>query len=317
MVGRLHVAEPNTIRGILSVLSAPFDETGALVLEDVARQVEAAIAFGVAGVCLPAYGTEFYKLTDAERVQVVKVAVDASSGRIPVFGQANHDAGVHAVDLARQLRDLGADHISFALPRRFLIPEADLLQFAAQICDAVDVPVLVQDFNPGGATVGADFCRTLRDRCSNFAFVKLEEPLLGPKLRAIKDACDGEVSVFEGWGGMYLPELMASGIDGAMPGLGHADVMNTLWQAGLRNELSTSLDIFERLLPQVSFSLQNLELYLYVEKQLLQSRGIITHSHIRAVTATPDAESAAHAKILNDRVLELVKDLNLPILPFT
>jgi dihydrodipicolinate synthase/N-acetylneuraminate lyase len=315
MVGNQRM--PDTLRGVLSVLSAPFDESGTLFVEDITRQVEAAVAFGIAGVCLPAYGTEFYKLTDEERVLVVKAAADASSGRIPVFGQANHDAGIHAANLAARLRDAGADHISFALPRRFAIPEPDLLKFAAQVCDAVDVPILVQDFNPGGATVGADFCGALRDQCPNFTYIKLEEPLLGPKLRAIKDVCEGEVGVFEGWGGMYLPELIASGIDGAMPGLGHADAMNAIWQAGIRDDLPAALDIFERLLPHISFSLQNLELYLYVEKQLLRSRGIITHSHIRAVTATPDTETVAHAKILNDRVLELIRDLNLSTRPIT
>lgn len=303
------------VRGVLSVLSAPFDERGALVLKDVARQVEAAVAFGIAGVCLPAYGTEFYKLIDDEKIALVAAAAEASSGRIPVFGQANHDASLHALELAKRLCDAGADHISFALPRRFAIPEADLLTFAAQICNAVDVPILVQDFNPGGTTVGAGFCRALRDRCSNFRYIKLEEPLLGPKLRAIKQVCHGEVNVFEGWGGMYLPDLIASGIDGVMPGLGHADAMNALWQATQAGDLSTSLDIFERLLPQITFSLQNLELYLYLEKQLLRSRKIISSSHVRAVTATPEDETVTHAKILNDRVLELVRDLKLPIHP--
>jgi 2-keto-3-deoxy-L-arabinonate dehydratase len=308
-------SESGSVRGVLSVLSAPFSVSGDLVLEDVARQVEAAVAFGIAGVCLPAYGTEFYKLTDDERVAVVRTAAEASNGRIPVFGQANHDASRHAADLARKLRDVGADHISFAVPRRFAIPETDLLDYAAEVCAAAQLPVLVQDFNPGGATVGADFCRSLRDRCSNFRYIKLEEPLLGPKLRAIKGFCGDELMVFEGWGGMYLPELIGSGIDGVMPGLGHADAMHAMWLAGQADDLSGVLDIFDRLLPQIAFSLQNLELYLYAEKQLLASRGVISNAFVRSMTATPDAETSAHAKILNDRVLYLIDDLGLPLHP--
>ena len=308
-------SESGNVRGVLSVLSAPFTESGDLVLEDVGRQVEAAVAFGIAGVCLPAYGTEFYKLTDDERVAVVRAAATVSNGRIPVFGQANHDASRYAADLARKLCDVGADHISFALPRRFAIPEADLLDYAAEVCAAAELPVLVQDFNPGGATVGAEFCRSLRDRCSNFRYIKLEEPLLGPKLRAIKSSCGDDLMVFEGWGGMYLPELIGSGIDGVMPGLGHADAIHAMWLAGQADDLPGVLDIFDRLLPQISFSLQNLELYLYAEKQLLESRGIISNAFVRSITATPDAETATHAKILNDRVLDLIESLGLPLQP--
>ncbi len=311
------VSEPGIVRGVLSVLSAPFDVEGTLCLDDIARQVEAAVAFGIAGVCLPAYGTEFYKLTDDERIACVKTAADASAGRIPVFGQANHDASRHAAELAHTLKLAGADHISFALPRRFAIPESDLIDFAAEVCAAVDLPILVQDFNPSGATVGADFCAHLKDRCPNFQYIKLEEPLLGPKLRSIKARCGDGLRVFEGWGGMYLPELLESGIDGVMPGIGHADLMHEMWSAGEDGDMDRCLDIFERLLPQISFSLQNLELYLFVEKQLLASRDIIRNAHVRAITATPDVPTVSHAKQLNDRILKLAEELSLPLRPLT
>ena len=43
-------------------------------------------------VCLPAYASEFYKLTDEEKLRVVEVAVAHSAGRIQIVAQSNHPA---------------------------------------------------------------------------------------------------------------------------------------------------------------------------------------------------------------------------------
>ena len=297
------------IRGVVAVLSTPFDEDESLVHEDIKRQVEAAIVFDISAVCLPAYASEFYKLSGKERLAVVKTAVDASGGRIAVAGQSNHPSARQAVSLAKGNQDAGADLISFAIPRQFGAYENDILDYCSTICNAVNVPVLVQDFNPGGATVGPEFCRKLMDRCSNLRYIKLEEPLLGPKLRAIREATEDGVGVLEGWGGMYMPELLESGIAGVMPGLGHADVMKRIWDLGTSGDMPGAMDVFDSVLAQIVFSLQNMELYLRIEKQLLEMRKIIRNTGVRSLSLSPDLETETHGRRLNERVLALVEQL--------
>ncbi|MDA0712120.1 MAG: dihydrodipicolinate synthase family protein [bacterium] len=242
-----------TLSGVVALLVTPFDANENIVHGDIARQIEAAVAFGLSAVCLPAYASEFYKLSESERLSVVKTAVDASRNRIRVIGQSNHPSARLAAQLARKNADAGADLISFAIPRQFGLTEEDLLGYCQTLCDAVTVPILIQDFNPGGATIGPEFCRKLRDRCANFAYVKLEEPLLGPKLLAIRAATDNRIGVLEGWGGMYVPELLGSGIAGVMPGLGHADLMQVMWNLGTAGQMEAALDVFDALLPQIVY----------------------------------------------------------------
>lgn len=303
------------LTGVVAVLVTPFDGKETIVHEDIAREVEAAIAFGIGGVCLPAYASEYYKLSEVELLDVVRTAVEAANGRIPVVGQSNHPSARHAVNAVRKNVDSGVDIISFALPRQFEVPKADLLGYCETICRAIDVPVLIQDFNPGGGTVGSEFCQQLHAACDNFQYIKLEEPLLGPKLRAIREATKGQVRVLEGWGGMYLPELFAEGVSGVMPGLGYADVMQRLWDLGKADDLEGALDIFDSLLAQIVFSLQNLEFYLAVEKDLLAKRGITRHTAVRSLGMMTDPAMMDHARRLNERVLKLVDRLELPRLP--
>jgi 4-hydroxy-tetrahydrodipicolinate synthase len=303
------------ISGIVSVLPTAFDANEAVVHEDIAREVEAAVAFGIGAVCLPAYASEFYKLSEDERAGVVRTAAEAAAGRIPVIGQSNHPSAREAVTIARRNVAAGADVISFAIPRVFATPEADLLAYCRSICSSVDVPVLIQDFNPGGATVGASFCRSLNEACPNFLYIKLEEPMLGPRLRAIREATEDRVAVLEGWGGMYMPELFGYGLAGAMPGLGHADVLRRVWDLGSGGDVEAALDVFDRVIAQIVFSLENMEFYLTMEKRLLAARGIIRNTGVRGLTYTADPEALAYADRLNDRVLRLLDDLGLPRCP--
>lgn len=303
------------IRGVVSVLATPFDADEEIVHEDIAGQVDAAVAFGISAVCLPAYASEFYKLSEVERTDVVQTAARAAAGRIPVVGQSNHPSAKRAVEIARQNVEAGADVISFAIPRIFATPEADLLSYARTICESVEVPVLIQDFNPGGPTAGPAFCSALSKACPNFLYIKLEEPMMGPKLKAIREATEDRVGVLEGWGGMYMPELFGYGLAGAMPGLGHADVLKRVWDLGVGGDIDAALGVFDRVLAQIMYSLENMEFYLTMEKRLLAARGIIRNTGVRGLTLTPDPEALAYADLLNERVLRLLDDLGLKRCP--
>ena len=228
-----------------------------------------------------------HKLSEAERFQVIEAAVDAADGRVLVVGQSNHPATVCAVEIAKKNETLGADVISFALPRLFNLTEKDLLEYSKAICSAVKVPVLIQDFNPGGATIGTDFCRRLADTCNNFRYVKLEEPLMGSKVTAIRQATDDRIRVLTGWGALYMMELIPLGICGTMPGVGIADLLQRVWQLAKSGSDDQATTIYEKIMPQIFFSLQNIELFVQMEKDLLVRRGVIPQesAYVRSVMA--------------------------------
>lgn len=299
-----------TIQGVVPIIPTPFHAA----IEEIdpsalAALVEFAIGCGVGGICLPAYASEFYKLAEEERFQVVAVAVQVAAGRVPVLAQSNHPAAKVACNIAARNAGLGADLISVAIPRLFGLGQGDILAYCTAICRAVSTPVLIQDFNPGGPTVGADFCRRLHDACPNFRYIKLEEALMGDKVTAIRQATGDAVGVLEGWGGLYMLELFPYGICGIMPGLGLADVLVHIWQRAAAGQMGAAMDLFERVAPQLGFSLQNMELFHHVEKRLLVQRGVIADATVRQATFTPGAELLAYGDFLNTRVVALATQL--------
>ena len=85
--------------------------------------------------------------------------------------------------------------------------------------------------------------------------------------------------------------------------------MNRIWDLGTSGDMEGTLDVFDQVLAQVVFSLQDMELYLRIEKQLLAMRNIIQNTGVRSLSLSPDKETEVHGKRLNERVLKLVEQL--------
>jgi dihydrodipicolinate synthase/N-acetylneuraminate lyase len=227
-----------------------------------------------------------------------------------VIAQSNHGSVRIARSLARTNVECGADLVSIAIPRQFSLRDDDLLRYSTPILNGVDVPCLVQDFNPGGPTVSTSFVMKLAGECANFRYLKLEVPLLAPRVRAIREATGNQVQVLEVWGGLYTLELIPAGICGLMPGLAIADILSHvffLW----KNNSPEAFDLFENVLPQICFALQNLELFLYCEKSLLQARGILNNARCRTPAFTPDPDTAHYVGELNGRIIQRLAQLGL------
>ena len=295
------------IEGIVPVVPTPFDNDGHIDEEGLRRLIDFCVTGNACAVCLPAYAGEFYKLSDQERQEVVRIAVDQADGRIPVIGQANHPSSRVALDLAHRMETSRVSMISMATPRVFPLSEEDLLRYFRTICQNIGVPLLIQDFNPGGATVGANFAQRLHADCSNFQYLKLEEPMMATKVRGILEATRGEVGVLEGWGGLYMMELIPGGICGVMPGVPLLRVMNEIYWNRKRGEDEQAYDAYRSILPFIVFTLGHLELFLHVEKRLLMEMGLIASAHVRDATIHLDSHTEAYAEWMIRQVLPLVR----------
>ena len=294
------------LKGIVPVLPTPFGPDDAIDLDSLSRVVAFCVEKSFGAACIPAYASEFYKLTMDERYALVQAAVQAAGDELQIIAQANHFSGTLAGEIARKNEELGADIVSVAIPRMFDISEADVYRFLESVLQSTSLPVLVQDFNPGGPTISASLARQVNDEYPHFRYLKLEQPLMAPRVVEILDETRGAVQVLEGWGGLYLLEGIQAGICGAMPALGVADVLQETFDFASAGDMNAASDRFERILPYLVFSLQNMELLLRMEKSLLVRRGLLASDRVRDATLTPDPRTEAYTAFLIDRVMQVV-----------
>jgi dihydrodipicolinate synthase/N-acetylneuraminate lyase len=303
----MEIKNKKELYGVVPIIPTPFTEKEEIDGDALRRLIDFAVAGGMEAACLPAYASEFYKLTDEEKLQVVKIAVEHSGGRIHIVAQSNHPSLKVAVKLAQVNVEAGADMISLAVPRIFSLPENSLKEYLGVFMRSISqTPVLIQDFNPGGQSISVRLIKELMDEHPNFKYLKLEEPLGAPKFEQIIKTTEGRVGLFEGWGGLYMMELIPIGITGVMPGLAVSDILQKAFMLRKNGENEKAFDLFEKVMPQIFFSLQNMELFHYIEKELLIARGILTNSVVRKATYKPDASTMTYIKELNGRILRLV-----------
>jgi dihydrodipicolinate synthase/N-acetylneuraminate lyase len=300
----------NELFGVVPIIPTPFTEDEEIDEAALRRLIDFAIAGGIKAACLPAYASEFYKLSDDEKLRVVKIAVGHAAGRIKIVAQSNSPSLKIAIRLAQANVKAGADVISLAVPRIFGLPEESIREYLSGFLSSIPTtPVLVQDFNPGGSSISVGFIKQLMEKHSNFKYLKLEEPLCAPKFEEIIKTTAGKVGLFEGWGGLYMLELTPLGIAGVMPGLAVSDILQKVFVLRREGRNDEAFDLFEKVMPQIFFSLQNMELFHYAEKELLIARGVLTNSVARKAAYIPDPSSVKYIKELNQRVVNLVKSL--------
>lgn len=294
-----------TINGIVPVIPTPFTADDRVDCASLRKLLEFAARGGVCAVCLPAYASEFYKLTDAERSALVHRAIEITAGALPVVAQVNHVSATYVAQTALEFERAGAAAISVAVPRLFSLPERDLLRYFDRILRGITVPLVIQDFNPGGGTVSVDFVKTLHAQHPHFRYLKLEEPLLSARVCSILDAADGGVGVIDGWGGTYMLELIDAGICGVMPGLAVSDLLQEIWALARAGDKEGAYDLFQGVLPQITYSLQSLEFFHHAEKSLLAARGVLANTAVRDATLTVSEVDRNHIDFLNSRIVKL------------
>src|ERR1035441_2141999 len=299
------------INGVLPIVPTPFTRDGRIEWKALENLLEFAINANVCGVCLPAYASEFYKLREAERSELVCQAISIVKGRLSVVAQVNHVSTAFVVETARELERAGAAAISVAVPRLFGLPERDLLRYFDRILKSITVPLIIQDFNPGGTTLSLEFVKTLHGQHEHFRYLKLEEPMMSPRVRSIVEATDGAVGVVDGWGGTYMIELIDAGICGVMPGLAVSDLLQIVWEKARSGNKDAAYELFQGVLPQISFSLQSLEFFHHAEKALLVARGVLPAAFVREATLTVGSNDRDHIDFLNRKVLQWLDSLGL------
>ena len=136
-------------------------------------------------------------------------------------------------------------------PRTAPLPAKEIIGYYSQLCDAVKIPVMLQDADFTGAGMPAKVFVELSHKHPNFRFAKLEVTLPGEKCAEIVEQTKGQVQIIYGLGGIAMMDGLAHGASAMMPGAACLEVyvrVYELYQEGRhgkpRNSSSVSSPIW-------------------------------------------------------------------------
>jgi len=283
-----------TFEGVYSIIPTAFTDSGDIDEAGQRRVVDLFIGKGVNGLTVLGVTGEVARLDEHERARVLEVVVSHAAGRVPVVAGTSADGTRACIGYTRQAKDLGAAAVMVSPPRMPKLNSAAVLNHYQALADAVDLPIVVQDYPPitGFAMEPALLARIAKD-VPSARTIKLEDPPTPFKTARILEASAGTpVKIFGGLGGVFLLEELISGATGAMTGFAFPEILVRImnhWRAG---EHDAAADVFYRAVPLMRFEFQE-GIGMAIRKAVLQRRGALASAATRAPAGAMDAPTRA------------------------
>ena len=274
--------------GVYLITVTPFTDSGALDLESTDRMVDFCLDCGVTGLTVLGIMGEASKLTAEESTLFVKQVLARVAGRVPVVVGASSAGFAPMRELTDSVMSLGAAGVMVAPPSTLRTDEQILAYFemVSQTLGAA-VPWVLQDHPVAtGVQMSTAVIKQIIKNSPGCVMLKHEDCPGLTKLSSIRAAsASGElrrVSILTGnGGGLFLPEELTRGADGAMTGFAYHD-------------------IFDAYLPLARYEQQS-GIGLAVRKHLLAERGVIKSAAIRKPGPKLSAQDLADITRLSTR----------------
>jgi 4-hydroxy-tetrahydrodipicolinate synthase len=300
-----------TANGVYVIAATPFGDDGALDLVSADRMVDFYLERGVDGLTLLGIMGEAPKLTAAEARAFLARAL-ARMGRIPAIVGVSAPGLAPMKELAETAMDLGAAGVMVA-PAGHLRSDDQIVQYYESVAEALGpIPFVLQDY-PLTTNVQIPTVAILRIIAAlpTCVMIKHEDwPGLAKisALRAASDKGARRVSILTGNGGLFLPEELARGADGAMTGFAFPEMMVDVVKAHKSGDFARAQDLFDAYLPMARYE-QQPNIGLAARKYILAKRGAIASPALRKPGAALSAADITDIERLIDRQTLRLREL--------
>ena len=214
--------------------------------------------------------------------------------------------------LTEMVMDDGAAGVMIAPPSSLRTDDQIVGYYAQAVGFIKDVPFVLQDFPlVTGVQMSVPVIRRIVADLPSCVCLKHEDWPGLDKISALR--ADGflnrRIAILCGNGGMFLPEEMARGADGAMTGFAYPEMMVDVVRHVTAGETERAQDLFDAYLPLARYE-QQPGIGLAVRKYTMAKRGIIAHASLRRPGAGLNERTIAEVDRLIRRQEIRLKELN-------
>ena len=276
-----------TAKGVYLITVTPFTDAGALDLPSTDRMVDFCLEAGVTGLTVLGIMGEATKLTAEESRTYVKQVLARVAGRVPVVVGASAAGFAPMKELTQSVMDLGASGVMVAPPPTVKTDD-QIVSYFDMVSETLgpDVPWVLQDHPVStGVQMSASVVLRIIKNSPTCVMLKHEDCPGLAKMSAYRPASDKgdakRISILTGnGGGLFLPEELSRGADGAMTGFAYPEMMVDVVRAHAAGDVERAHDLFDAYLPLSRYE-QQAGIGLAVRKHLLAQRGVIASAAIR------------------------------------
>jgi 4-hydroxy-tetrahydrodipicolinate synthase len=302
-------------KGVYLIAVTPFAEDGSLDLASTDRMVDFYLDCGVTGLTILGIMGEATKLTAEESRVFVKQVLARVNGRVPVVVGASSPGFAPMRELTEAVMDMGASGVMVAPPPAVRTDD-QIVSYFDMVNETLGsaVPWVLQDHPVStGVQMSTPVILRILKNSPTCVMLKHEDNPGLAKLSAIRAASERgdikRVSVLTGnGGGLFLPEELTRGADGAMTGFAYPEMMVDVCNAHAAGDIEKAHDIFDAYLPLARYE-QQPGIGLAVRKHIMAQRGVIASAMVRKPGPKLSAADIADIARLTQRQTKRLREI--------
>jgi 4-hydroxy-tetrahydrodipicolinate synthase len=302
---------PISFQGVYPILATPFHDDESLDLESLDRLIRFMARMGVDGVTVLGVLGEANRMLDREREQVVRTAVQAADGRLPIIVGTSHSGTQAAVGLSQMAQNLGAQAV-MVTPHAEAVPSDErVFEYYRALASGIRIPIILQDHPAStGVHMGAPLILRMIAELPGIAAMKEEAVPTAPKIRALLQGMGArKVPILTGLGALYAQFDLEAGSAGFNTGFAFPEPLMAMVKAARAGDWITVQALYTRFLPLIVFEQQP---GVAIRKEILRLRGVLGSNRARHPGATIQPAVAERLRRLIEQVLPGV-DITRPV----
>jgi 4-hydroxy-tetrahydrodipicolinate synthase len=180
-----------------------FEEFGKILEDQITNHVDAIIVCGTTG--------EASTMTESERKETIKFAIDKVAGRVPVIAGTGSNNTKAAVEMTKYVESVGADGCLVVTPYYNKTTQDGLIAHYKAIAEATTLPIILYSVpSRTGVNILPATCKKLSE-IENIVAIKEASGNLS-QIAEIKNLCGDELSIYSGNDDQITPILSVGGI---------------------------------------------------------------------------------------------------------
>ena len=174
------------------------------------------ITSGVDGIFPLGTNGEFYAFSQEEKLEIIRAAVRAANGRVPVYAGTGCVTTKETIEFSKKAADLGVSCLSVITPYFVAASQDEIYEHFCAVAEAIDLPILLYNIpaRAGNSIAPATVKRLLAHK--NIIGIKDSSGNFDNALKYIENT-EKDVQVLAGSDSLILWTLMAGGT-GAISG---------------------------------------------------------------------------------------------------
>ena len=132
-----------SIKGIITPIITPMNEDESVNVKEFRNQVERLIDNGIHGIFVFGTNGESYILSEEEKLEVIKAAVEQAAGRVPVYAGTGLNGTKETIRFSLKAKEIGVDALSIITPGFAAASQDELYIHYKTVAEAVDLPIIL------------------------------------------------------------------------------------------------------------------------------------------------------------------------------